>query len=178
MMYNQIKKLIQNLRRGDDMENSLPAFLFIVENDIENICKTFTLRWLISVNDTYIDHGNDMEKRNAMAISIYANLIKMADTVFEYHVKKPIPERMEYMKTNVVHMYDKINSVMMATDDMPNILFYRFDELLQSTPVLHKLFEEIKQRFARQSYMMQLAKHHKGFYDKIFFEDRKNFKNG
>jgi hypothetical protein len=179
-MFELITLTIKNLRRGDDLENSKELFFELIKANINEICKDFDLRWLISVVDTYADHGTELEKSNAMIISTYANMIKIADTahflVSTNNGRRVVKHKEVKLLQGVVYMYDGINSLQIKTDDMPNILFYRIDDRLKHTPELWCLFEEIKKRFAQHSPVMQIANYHKGFYDKLFFEDRKTFR--
>lgn len=131
--------------------------------------------WLVSVVDTFIDHGTETEKRNAAIISTYFNLVKIADT--SKLLTKPDKSMLPRLLEDVVFMHDEANSLKISSDDMPNVLFYRLDGLMKPTPHLRQIFETIKIRLAKHSQTMQVAQYHKGFYDKIFFENRKNFKS-
>ena len=79
-MLNIILPLIQNLRRNIDVENNWRKLHEIIETNINDICKTLNTRWLISICDTYIDYGSEIESRNAMIIVLIANMEKLAQT--------------------------------------------------------------------------------------------------
>lgn len=49
-----LEKLIQNLRRGNEIENSKKEFFNMVETQIDDLLKTLSLRWKISIVDIYI----------------------------------------------------------------------------------------------------------------------------
>ncbi|MDH5524513.1 MAG: hypothetical protein OEY01_11055 [Desulfobulbaceae bacterium] len=175
MNTNNLQQLIQNLRRGDHLAVSKTEFFNEMNVNMPYWCNTLSLRWLVSVADTYIDHGTPTEARNAMVISTYFNMVKIADT--SRLLSNPCRDMLPRLLDDVVFMYDEVNSLKITTDDMPNILFYRINELMQPTPALQMLFEEIKRRLAHHSQTMQIAGYHKGFYNKIFFEGRRNYKN-
>ena len=71
---------------------------------------------------------------------------------------------------------NQINSLRIAKDDMPNILFYRISEVMKKTPVIELYFEEIKKRFRMHSAMLLITRYYRNFWEKIFFEDRRHFK--
>lgn len=173
MNTENLKQLIRNLRRGVDLEASKQAFFTEMEQNYTYWCDNLSLRWLISVADTYIDHGNPTESRNAMVISTYFNMVKIADTAML--LTQPNSYMLPRLLDDVVFMYDEVNSLKITSDDMPNILFFRIDRLMQATPVLNAFFEAIKTRLAKHSRTLKIADYHKGFYNKIFFEGRKSF---
>jgi hypothetical protein len=174
MTKERLIKLIQNLRRGDDLKKSKILFFSEVERNAEKWCKELTLRWLISIIDTYADHGNDIERSNALIVSTFANMIKIADT--SLLLTRPDNSKLERLLQDVVYLYDEVNSLKITWDDMPNILFYRISEVMQKTPVIEIYFEEIKKRFRINSNMLKITQHYPKFWDKIFFEGRRHFK--
>lgn len=174
MNTENVKQLIKNLRRGDDLQQSKQQFFAEMRTNFRYWSQTLTLRWLVSVIDSFIDHGTETERRNAAIVSTYFNLVKIADTRLLLTVDNAI--LLPRLQQDVMFMYDEVNSLKITSDDMPNILFYRLNELLQTTPHINCLFEEIKKRLAHHSPTMQVAQYHKGFYDKVFFENRKHFK--
>ena len=175
MNIERLKQLIKNLRRGDNLEESKKQF-FAELRDQEKMkywCETLSLRWLVSVADTFIDHGTPTEARNAMMISIYFNLVKIADT--SRLLTTPDRALLPRLLEDVVFMYDEVNSFKITDGDMTNALFFRIDKLMQPTPILNLLFDEVKKRLAKHSGTMQIADYHNDFYKKSFFENRKTF---
>lgn len=173
MNSNNIKQLIQNLRRGDNLEESKREFFTEIENNVSHWCQTLTLRWLVSIVDTYIDHGTPAEQPRAMMISVYFNMVKIADS--SRLLTTPNRDLLPRMLDDVVFMYDEVNSLKITSDDMPNILFWRINNQLKTSPALLALFEAIKWKLAVNSQTMQIANYHKGFYKQIFFEGRRHF---
>ena len=166
--------LIQNLRRGDDMERSKALFFREMSKNTSKWCNELSLRWLISVIDTYADHGTELEQSNAMIVSTFANLIKIADT--KLLLTKYDYEMLPRLKENVVRMYDDLNSLMIQGDDMPNNLWFRIDEKLEKTPEIKLFFEEIKERFRKLSPMLTISRYSPHFWEKRYFQGRRNFK--
>jgi hypothetical protein len=174
MTKDELIKLIQNLRRGDQLEQSKELFFKEVENNSAKWCNELTLRWLISIIDTYADHGTDIERSNALIVSTFANLIKIADT--SLLLTHPDSSRLPRLLQDVIYLYDEVNSLKITKDDMPNNLFYRISEVMRSTPAIEFYFEEIKKRLKKHSEMLKITQHNPKFWDKIFFEDRRHFK--
>ena len=174
MTADELKQLIKNLRRGDDMEESRLRFFNEINTNTAAWCSNLSLRWLISVADTYIDHGTPIEARNAIIISVYFNIIKIADTA--RLLTTPNCDMLPRLLEDVVFMYDEVNSLRITQDDMPNNLFFRIDELLKITPPLQLLFEEVKKRLDQHSQTLKITEYNKDFYKKEFFANRRNFK--
>lgn len=174
MIKDELIKLIQNLRRGDELEKSKKLFFKEVEINAEKWCNELTLRWLISVIDTYADHGTEIEKSNALIVSTFANLIKIGDT--SLLLTRPDDSMLPRLMKDVVFLYDEINSLRIAKDDMPNVLFHRISDVMKQTPAIELYFEEIKSRFRENSKMLKISQYNPQFWDKIFFEDRRHFK--
>jgi hypothetical protein len=173
MNTENLKQLIRNLRRGDNLEESKREFFAEMENNISYWCSKLTLRWLVSLVDTYADHGTPAEQPRAMMVSIYFNMVKIADT--SRLLTSPNRNLLPRLLDDVVFMYDEVNSLKITSDDMPNILFWRINNQLKTSPVLLALFEAIKLKLAANSQTMQIANYHKGFYEQIFFECRRHF---
>ena len=174
MTLEELIKLIQNLRRGDDLEISKELFFNEVEKNAEMWCEKLSLRWLISVIDTFADHGTTIERSNALIVSTFANMVKIADT--SLLLTRPDNSMLPRLLKDVVFLYDEINSLRIAKDDMPNVLFYRISEVMKKTPVIELYFEEIKKRFRMHSAMLLITQYYRNFWEKIFFEDRRHFK--
>lgn len=75
-LYVKLKSYIIILRRENNL-SIFKLFKHIVENNI-NIVLKLNSRWLISIADTYIDHGNDNEKKTALLISSIMTWEKMS----------------------------------------------------------------------------------------------------
>lgn len=175
MKVDELIRLIQNLRRGDDLEASKQAFFaeFSTPEQVREWCSALSLRWLISVVDTFIDHGTTAERPRAMVISVYFNMVKMADTV---NYLRP-EENLRRLANTMQLLYEDVGTVVLASDDMPNILFYRVADILHTTPHLHRIFEEIQHRLALNSPTMRaFSSYRTDFYTPAFYSGRRNFR--
>jgi len=173
MSEKNLIKLIKNLRRGKNIEKSKKLFFTELQNNYAKWCKELSLRWLISIVDTYIDHGMVIYRNNAAIISTFANIIKISDTAMLLH--KRDDTLLSDLKNDVTYLYDGVYSFKITDGDMINNLFYRLDVILSETPELWAIFEEIIHRLAKYSHTLQIAEYHKHFYEKTFFEGRKSF---
>lgn len=174
MNLENLKQLIVNLRRGDDVENSKDLFFTEIKKNAHIWAGNLDLRWLISVVDTYADHGTKIERSNALIVSTFANMLKISDTRLLLTAKDET--LLPRLKQDVVYMYDGMNSLKITWDDMPNILWYRIDEVMNDTPEIQLFFEEIKLRFRNHSKTLQISKYYPAFWEKIFFEGRRNWR--
>src|SRR6185369_16066780 len=69
-LFDIIFPLIVNLRRGIEVEDSMVIFRHAVEGYIDEVCRQFDTRWLVSICDSYVDFGAPIERRNAFLISM------------------------------------------------------------------------------------------------------------
>lgn len=77
----ELAKRIVLIRRGIEHEVNIRDFFRILEFATEVLCQRLSTRWLVSVCDTIADHGRSpSEKANAICISLFINLIKLAET--------------------------------------------------------------------------------------------------
>jgi hypothetical protein len=174
-MKEKILQLIKNLRRGDDLEDSKKLFFWIITNNIDRIVIKFDLRDLISIVDTYADHGNELQKAQAMIISSFFNCIKISDTFLQY---SDITPHTQPESNGVFHLYNGVNSLRLEYDDMPSVLFFRIRTVLKSDDVLSIIWTEILRRLSMCSNTLFLASEKNPyFFTPQFFPGRKNFLN-
>lgn len=173
-MIIQVKKLIQNLRRGDEMEYSYEVFKNFVNHIIQSQeIKEISLRDLISIIDTFADHGNDIEKSSALTVSVFFNTLKISDT-FLKHSARLINTQPQ--SNGVFHLYDGVNSLRLAYDDMPSVLFFRIEKELLKSTFVYPIWKEVLIRLKLQSKTLQLASlQNPLFFEPQFFPGRKNF---
>jgi hypothetical protein len=139
-----VKKLIVALRRQQNTEANWTLFKNFIENNINIICKEFDTRWLVSIADTYIDHGNAIEKRNAMYISLIANFEKIWATkllMFDIELNSL---KLKRLKQNaIVPLWDGMYSFNINRGDMVNNLFDRLTGIMKETPCLFQIYNTI-----------------------------------
>ena len=170
-LFLKIKPLIASLRQGKDVDSHWPEFKSTVEKNISDVCKEFDTRWLVSVADTYADHGNEIESRNALYISLIADFEKLWGTYLLMHDVTLNPEKLELLKKNkVIPLWDGMYSFNINHGDMTNNLFMRIDALLKETPELHQIFNMVISRIVNADGVLgNLNQYHQ----RLFEPDRK-----
>jgi len=143
----KLKPIIVFLRRKENVDASWAAFREIVEGDTDQVCKELTTRWLVSVADTYIDMGTEIERRNAMFITMLCNLEKVSQTFLHWRVnyENPFDVPAEY-EPRKIRLWDGMTSMHLDIGDVTNNLFRRLHPLLEPTPHLFRIFQEVVAR--------------------------------
>jgi hypothetical protein len=161
-LLDEIKPLIVNLRRKIDTETSWAQFRAIVETQTERLCRELNTRWLISVCDTYIDLGTDVERRNAMFVTMLANLEKVGQTFLMWRVNYDRPFEVPGEHTpRKLRLWDGMTSMHLDIGDVTNNLFRRLHVLLESTPHLQAIFNAVVARLAtHETILGSLNKRH------------------
>jgi hypothetical protein len=153
-----LKLLIIRLRRQEENENDWNHFKQILEKNLDSILNSkIKPRWLVSFLDTYADHGDEIESRNALiAINFYRNE-KFFSTITDYF---------ELNKREVyIHRHQKSLCGMHISgkQDMAEILFKKINKKMQVTPTIWKIFQRIikdvmKDKESMYSIMSEITK--------------------
>jgi hypothetical protein len=148
-MLQIIQPLIVSLRRQNNVEENWPRFREIIERDTEEVCRRLNTRWLVAVCDTYIDLGDELERRNAMFITMLANMEKVGQSYVNWRVNYTAPfEVPQEYEPRKIQLWDGMTSMHLAIGDVTNNLFRRLEILLSPTPHLHKIYHAVLQRIA------------------------------
>lgn len=166
--FREVKKLIIDLRRKKNSIENWAIFRALIEENPEFTCSALDTRWLVSIADTYADYGNDIEKRNALYISMLVNFEKLSATrllIYDLTINKI---RLELLKKNrVIPLWDGMYSFNVNRGDMSMNLFYRIRTVLEDTPFLKLIFEEVLNRLLRnETVLSNLNAYHKKMFDK------------
>ena len=146
-MLDEIKPLIEALRKKNNTKENWKQFQSIVENNLHQVCDSLDTRWLVSVCDTYVDYGNPLEQRNAMFVSLVANMEKIWATHLLMFDIWPNPKKLDALKADrIIPLWDGMYSFNINHGDMANYLFTRMEKLLEDTPALKQIFETVKKR--------------------------------
>ncbi len=147
-----LKILIIRLRRSNQKED-WALYKDLLEKNIDTILndktliskkhKGFRLRWIVSLLETYVDHGNEIESRNALIACLFHKYEKMYATVLDNHI---------LMKKNYDFNFHKEISGLKIKDkpDLMQNLFRRIDISLKETPIILKIFKEIIHRISSE----------------------------
>lgn len=173
---DRLKSLIKDLRRGTNQDkNNYHDFVFYVEVLFSDpfLSTCLLLRDKISIVDTFADHGRDTIRAQALIISTFCNLIKISDTFLQYN---EIKTNKQPESNGVFHLYDGVNSLRLAYDDMPSVLFFRIERSLIYGSILFVLWRSILADLKQHSKTLHLASRQNPlFFEPQFFPGRKNF---
>jgi len=143
----ELASLIVRIRRELDLDTDMVVFHEILERDGEFLLDHLSARWLISICDTYSDDPSDpLRRSNALLVSSFFNLIKLADSESEVlgARRRPTDEEVEsYKGRHPVELWDGITSYSILGGDMPLNLFRRVRAILAPTPLLLAIFDRL-----------------------------------
>lgn len=153
-LFLRIKKYIVKLRRRTgNVEIAWTNFKKDIDDNIECICQHLPIRWLTSIVDTYITYGDEIEKRNAMLISLMVNWEKMWNTV-NYHNNTDnstpydgmyIPKLNEFTNPNEDAFIEHVDR---SSPTRRNLLI-RLYRCLGEDPALNQMFNKILDDFMK-----------------------------
>lgn len=133
-LFRQWYELMVELRNRRNVDENFKKFDEIIKSSIDKITD-FNIRWCISVCDTYADFGTPDERRNAMMISLFVNLMKIGDSMYwgqEPNICKA-----------VIPTFNGLNTIDFRADNMILNLSARLNRLLKETPHLWKIWRKI-----------------------------------
>jgi hypothetical protein len=161
-LFDSVKNLIVQLRRGKNTQSNWNKFKNLVESNIDEICQTFSTRWLVSICDTYVDYGNEIERRNALFISLITNMEKLFLTRVMMYDLVLNPNKVEALKKKKTYpLWDGMTSFNIIRGDMTINLFRRIRSILKVTPTLGKIFEMTLNRITiNDTFLSDLNKYH------------------
>ena len=142
-----IQELITQIRQGRDVDTCWTELKNLVESNTEEICREADTRWLVSILDTYVDCGTDIERRNALLVVQIANFEKLwATNLLMYDVSLN-PEKVNQLKKNkVIHLWDGMYSFNINHGDMSGNFFGRLETLLVATPAIRSIYQVVIER--------------------------------
>lgn len=141
-LLNEVQGLIKNLRNNVDVESNLCKFKGVVDENSDEILKTFNLRWLISICDTYADYGNPIEQRNSLLISLFVNLIRVSDTYTLTMNAGHSIEMIEKLKVQQIPLVGGLVTLNIDKQDTCLNLSKRMNKLLPCTPFLFEVYRK------------------------------------
>jgi hypothetical protein len=152
--YVFLKKLIIRLRRTRKPEDFV-AFKKLVEPNLDDFLKTLSARWVVSLLDCYVDHGDPLESRNALIAVSIVNCEKMIKTRDLFYTKEPNPSA----DGSVRHEFaDGLDTFITGDADMPANFFKRIRSKIKESPKIHKMFKLLMQRLVEgDSFMHELC---------------------
>ena len=108
------------------------------------VLSSFSSRWLISICDTYADHAEDVQSRNAFLISILFNMIRVSDTLYESNDIRP--DRLAAIRAGQLPLFDGLEILHLDKQDTCLNLAKRLTRSLQGDEVLYAIYIELLSR--------------------------------
>lgn len=122
----RMKQCIIHLRRGVHTAKALKIFKQEIKNiDIDNLDS----RWLISILETIVDHGSEIDKRNAMLVSSFM--------AHERTFQRPDTDK------EMPLLWDGMKYPRSSREDYHKKWSRRLKELLSKSPLIHDVFVEL-----------------------------------
>lgn len=138
-------ELIIYLRRGHDVPENFEKFYTMWMDYRHVLLKEYDTRWLLSVVDTFVDHGDNLEAAVAMNITQCINGINIHYALLDNAVDgtlDPAKMRQERKFPTV----DGMISLDIPHGDTLHNMMCRMDQVISAEPVLNEIWSEIKAR--------------------------------
>lgn len=146
---HEIVAIIRDIRRSRNLEINILAFHDLVDKRGDAVLSELSVRWLVSICDTLADHGNEIERRNALLVSMFINTLRMAEAVSA--ISGPFqPQRICEVKNSRVEFFDGVMMFDIDRQDVYLNLCKRTVRALQETPFLLALWNEILGRIHKK----------------------------
>jgi hypothetical protein len=141
-LFLRIKQRIIKLRKHLGNDDDWINFKKDIENHLNYICHHLSIRWLVSIAETYIEYGTDLEKSNAMLLSFLVNWEKIWHTINYHHNQSASPYIGMYMPVTANFGDKEFTQTLNVICDTRNIFFNHLRQCFEKTPIIHSLFNK------------------------------------
>jgi len=136
-------KHIIYLRRNIDVMENTHNFFRLLGKYLDVILEHYDVRWLLSICDTYVDHGDEYSSAIAMNIVNIINNINITLTIL--HICKD--PTMQVRETDVKYpTWGGMITCDVITGDTIHNMMTRNDKVINGHYILNKIWCEIKRR--------------------------------
>lgn len=142
--YELVTSII-HLRRGIEVDTHKDRFYFILDKYQAILLKELDLRWLVSVCDTIVDVGNDIDSSTAMLVSLMVNSLNIQATLLD-SVSAVQPTEDQLRKVNFRKTWDGMVSAPVTRGDMLFNMMNRLNTVVAKSPLILPIWQEIKSR--------------------------------
>jgi hypothetical protein len=144
-LQEEIVALIRELRNERDVDTNWPRFRDLVEANIDHISRTLSLRRLVSICDTYADYGDDLTARNATIVSVFSNMLRLAETV---RLTRPYidPAKWEQARGEPIELYDGLTTFSIDRQDTFLNMSKRTLRAVGGDPVIGPIWRTLLER--------------------------------
>jgi hypothetical protein len=138
-----LQEFIPLIRRNFNLDTTFPKFKEYVIENVDEICEVADTRWLVSICETFADHGDFNERNIGFNISLIVNYERMARTY--YYGSEP-GKRPEVPQP----LWDGIETIHERGDALINLEFRMRELLIDKNYIyLGKIFNTIINRMRK-----------------------------
>jgi hypothetical protein len=158
-----LKVILIQLRRGN--YKYWTHFKQIIEEYINDFINYLDQRWLLSIIDSYIDCGTEIESSNALLINSFYNHAKLRRSEHDLYSFNHILNTNKKSMTQYVFSNHKMTEILWdGGDDTLDNFFKRIEYKLKKTPILLKLFTTFMEiNYSQESIWYNLSKQSENF---------------
>jgi hypothetical protein len=136
---------IKKLRRSQDVGRHWPALKALVEENQSLVLQKLSLRWLKSICDTYVDFGDATESGNALAITMFINMLRFAET--GRFIRGAIdPEKLKAAKSERFELYEGLKTLKIDDQDTLLNVSKRMKKRLKGSGLMEAIWSEVLRR--------------------------------
>jgi hypothetical protein len=143
---HEIVKSIIHLRRGIEVEYHTERFYSLLDKYQDVLISEFDTRWLISLCDTIVDTGNDIDSSSAMTVVLIVNGLNIQAILLEIAGANQ-PSRDQVRNTSGRKTWDGMLSAFPTKGDMVFNMMTRAEKNISRSALVLPIWQEIKNRF-------------------------------
>lgn len=118
------------------------------DRSFDAILSRYSIRWLVSICDTYADYGNETQSRNALLISNFVNLLRLTETT--HFISGPVRDTIvEKTRNHPVLLFDGVCTFAIDRQDVFLNLAKRMERALEDDAMFLAIWREIIGRLGR-----------------------------
>ena len=135
------------LRRQIDAVEHMEQLRQLLVHGGDELLRSFSTRWLVSIADTFADHGVHPERGNAMVIVVLVSVTRLAETERLYLRDPSIDQaKQDACVMPGTPLWDGMVGYAIKHGDMPLNMWTRIRALMIETPTLSFIFETVLAR--------------------------------
>jgi hypothetical protein len=143
---HEIVKSIIHLRRGIEVEYHTERFYSLLDKYQDVLISEFDTRWLISLCDTIVDTGNDIDSSSAMTVVLIVNGLNIQAILLEIAGANQ-PSKDQVRNTSGRKTWDGMLSAFPTKGDMVFNMMTRAEKNISRSALVLPIWQEIKNRF-------------------------------
>ena len=174
LVCHELVKHIIYLRREIDVEQNKEAFYNLLDKYMDELFENYDLRWLLSICDTLVDIGDDVQSATAMNLVLSINYLNIMESVRDItNDGNPNIEKLRRNPGNKRPTFDGMIACDMYHGDMMYNLIRRLNTVIERDTLVNELWQEIKHRLVDDMSVPTnwLASVHRNNYLRKFYHD-------